>query len=225
MSKYIVIGASGDIGRAIVEMLRDDGHEVIAHYYSRRPDDTTGVQYFQADLSTDYQLPQMGQVDGLIYAAGTAHYELFQYETDAEIDAQYHIHVKQLMKSVQNILPGMIRQRSGRIIVISSIWGETGASMEVIYSTMKAAQLGFVKALAKEVALSNITVNAISPGIVNGRMTEQFNDADVSAILEEIPQGELIEPKEIAAMVQFLLKEEAKHITGQVLRINAGWLI
>lgn len=225
MRKYIVFGASGDIGREIVSRLTAEGNEVIAHYHTNHPPEMEHVDYFQADLTTSGTIPPLGHVDGIIYAAGTAQYELFQLEDEASIDQQYQIHVKSLMTAVQQVLPHMIQQQFGRIIVISSIWGETGASMEVVYSTMKAAQLGFVKALAKEVALSNITVNAIAPGIVRGRMTDRFNDEELADILEEIPQGELVEPREVAAMVQFLLQEEAKHITGQVLRVNAGWLI
>lgn len=224
MAKYLVTGGSGDIGTAVVRRLVEAGHEVIVHYNKNKPEHTL---CWQSDLTIQLQTrPEFfDTLDGVIYAAGTAYYELFQLSASDKVDQQYMIHVKNLIQLTQWALPGMINRGTGRIIVISSIWGETGAAMETIYSTMKAAQLGFVKSLAKELALSRITVNAVTPGLVAGKMTDAVSTEDIELTLEEIPQGELIMPDEIAALVKYLISEEAKHITGQIMRINAGWLI
>ena len=112
---------------------------------------------------------------------------------------------------------------NGRIIVISSIWGETGASYETIYSTMKAAQLGFVKSLAKELALTSITVNAITPGVVHGKMTNELDEMTQIQLKEDIPQNRFITTKEISSCVAYLLDPLSQSVTGQVLRINGGW--
>src|SRR5699024_9055639 len=115
------------------------------------------------------------------------------------------------------------RSRRARIIVISSVWGTYGASMESIYSTFKGAQETLVKSLAKELAPSNITVNAVAPGVVRGKMTLELSEEDIAMMLEDLPQGRLIEPREVASAAEYLLSENARSITGEVLKINGGW--
>lgn len=230
MAKVLVVGSSGDIGSAIVTQLLRQNHTVIAHHFTTLQSNLTfrnGVTFWQQDLTSiiDYIPDELKEVDVIIYAAGTAYYELFQSSLESKINEQYMIHVHNLMKITQALLPYMIRQQFGKVIVINSIWGETGASMEVVYSTMKAAQIGFIKSLAKEVALSGITVNGIAPGLVKGKMTNMFSEEEKHEILEDIPLGRYIEPSEIAQMVSFLISDAANNITGQIMRINGGWLI
>jgi len=117
------------------------------------------------------------------------------------------------------------KSTNGRIIVISSIWGETGASMETIYSAMKSAQIGFVKALSQELALTNVTVNAIAPGFVSGRMAKAFSDEEKAVILSELPQQRMIAPQEVAHVCAYLCHPNAKSITGTVQKVNGGWYI
>ncbi|GGA96297.1 SDR family oxidoreductase [Macrococcus hajekii] len=229
MAKYLVTGGSGDIGRAIIVTLLAEGHSVICQYYSSDLDELKAffnshrVEYWQADLSQPFDRPNLFDgLDGMIYAAGCESFGLIQDFSAQQIDAQYYIHLKSLILLNQWMMPGLLQKQYGRIIVISSIWGETGASMESLYATMKAGQLGLIKSLAKELALSSITVNAVTPGLVRGRMTDAL---DAEAILEEIPQGELVEPEEVAFLVNYLLDKKAQHMTGQVLRLNSGWLI
>jgi 3-oxoacyl-[acyl-carrier protein] reductase len=107
--------------------------------------------------------------------------------------------------------------------VITSIWGQTGGSCEVAYSAAKGAQISFVKALSKEVALSGVRVNAIAPGAVKTGMMARFTSEELAAINEEIPMGRMGQPDEIADGVSYLLSEESSYITGQVLSINGGW--
>ena len=110
-------------------------------------------------------------------------------------------------------------------IVISSIWGETGASLETVYSSMKSAQLGFVKALSQELAMTSVTVNAISPGIVSGNMSTVWSDEELSAIVNELPQQRLIDPHEIAHTCAYLCHPMAKSVTGTVQKVNGAWYL
>ncbi|WP_312585299.1 SDR family oxidoreductase, partial [Staphylococcus aureus] len=108
------------------------------------------------------------------------------------------------------------QSQNGRIVVISSIWGETGASMESVYSAMKGAQIAFVKALSQELAMTSVTVNAIAPGLVSGNMARVWSEAELAAITEDLPQQRLIDPTEIAHTCSYLCHPFAKSITGTI---------
>ncbi|MCC8135979.1 MAG: SDR family oxidoreductase, partial [Ruminococcus sp.] len=119
----------------------------------------------------------------------------------------------------------MIREKSGGIINISSMWGQCGASCEVDYSASKAGIIGFTKALAKEVGLSGVRVNCVSPGFIMTEMNGRFSDDELNAIREEIPLGSFGKPKHIADAVSFLASDRAEFITGQILGVNGGMVI
>jgi 3-oxoacyl-[acyl-carrier protein] reductase len=123
----------------------------------------------------------------------------------------------------KELLPKLIKKRSGNVILISSVWGQTGAACEVVYSAAKGAQISFVKALSKEVALNGVRVNAIAPGAVETPMMSQFSEEDKQLLQYEIPMGRLGVPEEVANGVKFLLSADSSYITGQVLSINGGW--
>jgi 3-oxoacyl-[acyl-carrier protein] reductase len=123
----------------------------------------------------------------------------------------------------KELIPSMVSRKKGNIVVISSIWGEIGASCEVLYSMVKGGQNTFVKALAKELAPSGIRVNAIAPGAVATDMLQSFSEEDLADLEEEIPLGRIGKPEEIADAVLFLSSNHASYITGQVLSVNGGW--
>ena len=123
------------------------------------------------------------------------------------------------------VLPAMIREKYGRIITISSMWGQTGASCEVHYSASKAGLIGFTRALAKEVAPSGITVNCIAPGVIDTDMNRMLTADERAALCAETPLGRFGTPEEIASAALFLASEEAAFITGQVLGVNGGFVI
>ena len=233
--KALVIGGSGTIGTAIVRQLLNDGYEVIVHYHSANIDDlvTTfegeAVTFVQADLSTSSldvsRFDWIQNLDCLIYVAGQAVYGQLQDMTESDMDATYYVHVKNLIVLCQYFVDQLRQRPHGRIIVISSIWGETGASMETIYSSMKAAQLGFVRALSKELAQTTVTVNAITPGFVAGRMAEKWSEDELKDMLTELPQQRLIQPEEIAHACAHLYHPMSQSITGAVQRINGGWYV
>jgi 3-oxoacyl-[acyl-carrier protein] reductase len=123
------------------------------------------------------------------------------------------------------VVPGMVNKKMGRIINITSMWGITGACMEVLYSSAKAALIGFTKALAKEVGPSGITVNAIAPGVVRTDMNASFSEDDLKALCDETPMGRIAEPMEIARAALFLASEESSFITGEILNISGGFVV
>lgn len=233
--RALVLGGSGTIGTAIVERLLEEGNEVIIQYFQSDlkvlQDKYKGeaVEFIQADLTQNIDLEttfaHIKYLDCLIYSSGTALYGLLQDMSDIDIDLSYNIHVKQLIRCCRYFIDLIRQSEFGRIIVISSIWGETGASMETIYSAMKSAQIGFVKALSQELAMTNVTVNAITPGFVSGNMSQVFNSDELKAILEELPQQRMINPCEIAHTCAYLWNPLAKSITGTVQKVNGAWYI
>jgi len=118
-----------------------------------------------------------------------------------------------------------VRRRRGRIINVSSVWGIAGASCEALYSLTKGGVNAFTKALAKELAPSGVTVNAVAPGAVETDMMRDFSEEELAALRAGIPAGRLARPEEIAAVIRFLALPEAGYITGQIISPNGGWLI
>lgn len=236
MGKYLVVGASGDIGKQITRDLLKQGHEVIAHYYASDVDDLMtqfegeSISFVRFDLSQPLMMTPLdgwmtSHLDGMIYAAGTTYFSPIQDVTTEEMDAQYQINFANLVKLTQFVLSGLLQTKHGRIVVISSIWGETGSATESIYSGMKAAQIGYIKSIAKELAMTQITANIVTPGIVSGKMTLQLKENEIQDLLCQLPQQRLISPKEVSHTVMYLLDELSQSITGTIHRVNGGWYI
>ncbi|PTJ09656.1 elongation factor P 5-aminopentanone reductase [Staphylococcus simulans] len=233
--KALVIGGSGSIGSAIIEQLLSDGYEVIVHYNQSSPDqlkakyESQNVSFVQADLTQDINMESVfsfiHNLDVLVYAAGRSLYGMFQDMTATDIDACYQLNVKNMMLITRFFLEQLRASAHGRILIISSIWGETGASMETVYSAMKAAQIGFVKALSQELAMTNITVNAVTPGMVSGNMADEFEPSELAAIIDELPQQRMVTPDEVAYTCAYLYDKRAQSVTGTVQKVNGGWYI
>ncbi|HEU5140488.1 MAG TPA: SDR family oxidoreductase, partial [Bacillales bacterium] len=117
----------------------------------------------------------------------------------------------------------MVSNKRGNIIVVSSVWGLVGASTEVLYSTVKGALNSFVKALAKEIAPSGISVNGIAPGAVSTKMLNHLSDQEKIELAEEIPMGRFGEPVEMAELIAFLISGKASYINGEIISINGAW--
>ncbi|MBM7619050.1 3-oxoacyl-[acyl-carrier protein] reductase [Bacillus tianshenii] len=234
--RALIIGASGDIGRAISEKLLEEGYFTYLHYNRDRQavEDmvsrygTDRVRPIQADLASSNGALQLKsgiaeKLDCIIYNAGSAFYGLM---TDIDEETKMNmiqLNITSLYSTVQLFLPEMISRKSGNIVVISSIWGEIGASCEVLYSMTKGAQNSFVMALAKEVGLCGIRVNAIAPGAVKTKMLQHFSEEELDDLAGEIPIGRLADPYEVAESVSFLVSDRASYITGQILGVNGGW--
>ena len=185
------------------------------------------------DISNSHEIRNMHtqlissgiHTDCIINNAGIAEDALFTDITEESWDRMFAVNVKGAFLITKEFLPDMLNKKSGSIVNVSSIWGETGAAMEVHYSASKAALIGMTKALAKELAPSGIRVNCITPGYVDTDMNSGYTKEDVDVITDEIPLERIANPSEIAKTIEFLASDSASYITGQILGVNGGWYI
>jgi 3-oxoacyl-[acyl-carrier protein] reductase len=237
LEKYaLIIGASGGIGAACAKRLAQDGYSLILHYnrnieavkqLERELQETVTI-IVQADLTKAEGVKKLlGQlsvpIELIVYTSGNSYVGLVTDMDDIQVQEMVQLHVTSPFQLIKEVLPSMIQRKQGNIVIVSSIWGLTGASCEVLYSTVKGAQNTFVKALAKEVAMSGIRVNAVAPGAVNSKMMDVFTEEDKTLICEEIPMGRLGECEEVADAVSYLASRQSSYITGQILSVNGGW--
>lgn len=238
----LVTGASRGIGAAIAERFASAGMKVVIHYlHSHESANETArkclslgaqVMTVTADIRSRDQLLRMrekmekhGMIpDILVNNAGIAHYGMLQDVTEDEWTNVMDVNLRGMFLCTQLFMEPMIRQKYGRIINVSSVWGISGASCEVVYSTAKGGVNAFTKALAKELAPSGITVNAVAPGVVDTSMNSKFNEAEKEALQLDIPAGRFAHPEEIASLVYFIALPESGYITGQIISPNGGWL-
>lgn len=230
----LVTGGSGGIGEAICRRLADDGYFVFINYASskQKAEQLAGELNGEAvcfDVSDTAAVKaaagQIGTIDLLVNNAGISRIGLFTHIPDETAQSIMQVNLIGTMNCARAFLPGMISQRSGCIINISSMWGQCGASCEVDYSASKAGIIGFTKALAKEVALSGIRVNCVSPGFIMTEMNSRFTDDELALIRDEIPLGIFGEPRHVADAAAFLASKQAEYITGQILAVNGGMVI
>ncbi|MCM3123242.1 SDR family oxidoreductase [Mesobacillus sp. AQ2] len=234
----LVTGASGAIGKAISIKLASEGYSLYLHYNQNEKGigellseiGSFGGEYIpiKANLAskTGYLelANQIFSIDAIVHNAGNALYGLLEDLEEEETEALIQIHVTTPLLLTKKLLPKLRQKQNGNIVIVSSIWGQTGASYEVAYSTVKGAQLAFAKALSKELAPSKIRVNAVAPGAIQTPMVDGFTLEELEAIAAEVPSGRLGTPEEVANGVEFLLSEKSSYITGQVVAINGGWL-
>lgn len=238
----LVTGGAKGIGSAICRTLAKDGYKIAINYNSSQNEAVdlknelsaiTEVEIFKADVSDSKQVREMfseiekvfGGVDVLVNNAGIAGQMLFTDITDEMWQKMINVNLSGAFYCCREALKFMINKKSGRIINIASMWGETGASMEVHYSASKAGLIGLTKALAKEVGLSGVTVNAVSPGVIMTDMMNSFSEADIAVLKDETPLNSLGTAENVADAVSFLASEKADFITGQVISVNGGFVI
>ena len=245
MKKEIVLvtGGAGGIGAAIVEKFALAGHPVVLQYFQSKEKaeniaaklrkQNAQVLLVQADLRQQTEVERMvqeietqwGKVGILINNAGIAQQKLFTDITAEEWRNMFAVHVDGAFYCTQALLPAMISAKNGKIIFISSMWGQVGGSCEVHYSAAKGALQAMSQALAKELGPSGIRVNCVAPGFIQTAMNSQFDTETVNMLKEETPLGILGEAQDVADLVYFLASEEAKFITGQIIGCNGGLVI
>lgn len=168
---------------------------------------------------------ELGGLDVLVCNAGIAQQKLFTDLTDEDWHRMMGVDLDGAFYACRAVLPGMIRRKYGRILLVSSMWGQTGGSCEVHYSAAKAGLIGLCKALAKEEGPSGITVNCVAPGVIDTDMMAAFSDEDRAVLAEDTPVGRLGTAREIARTLVFLADEASGYITGQVIGQNGGLVI
>lgn len=165
-----------------------------------------------------------GHIDVLINNAGIAEQKLFTQITDENWHNMINTNLSGVFYCCRAAAKHFINQKSGSIVNVSSMWGETGASMEVHYSAAKAGVIGLTKALAKELGPSNIRVNCITPGVINTKMNEKLDSDTLTALSDETPLCRIGKPEEVAKAIYFLAND-GDFITGQILGVNGGIVI
>ena len=239
----LVTGGAGGIGGAVCREFAAAGYKVAINYFKSEESANRIVdeileaggmaKAYKADVSQPAEVSKMvvdvmadlGHVDVLINNAAVAYQGLITDTTDVIYDRLMDVNMKGAFNATKAVLPGMINRKDGVIINISSMWGEVGASCEVIYSASKAALLGFTKSLAKEVGPSGIRVNCISPGVVDTPMNSAHGERDMEELSNETPLERIGKPEEIAKATLVLASENASFITGQILGVNGGFII
>ena len=233
----MVTGASRGIGRAIAEVLAEAGYHLILTCNHTLPK----LQATAASLEEKYGITctvlaadaadpaavekafaSLDHLDVLVNNAGISYIGLLTDMSIEEWQRVLNTNLSSCFYTSRLAVPLMLQKHSGRIINISSVWGNVGASMEVAYSASKGGVNSFTKALAKELAPSNIQVNAISCGVIDTEMNHCFSPEEMEALREEIPADRLGQPEEVARLVLQLIQAPT-YLTGQILTLDGGW--
>jgi len=236
MRNIIVTGGTRGIGRAITKSFIEQGERVFAIYEKNEEQakvvENLGAIIIKADISKSEDVSkiidtvhQYGKTDVLVNNAGIAQIKPFAEITENDWDRIFDVNVKGMFLMSRAVLTDMLQDKKGKIINISSVWGQTGGSCEVHYSATKGAINSFTKALAKELGLSGITVNAVAPGIIDTEMNKEIDKVTMAELKEEIPLAKIGTPHNVADTVAFLASEKADYITGEVISVNGGFYI
>lgn len=231
MKKVLITGGVRGIGKAIALAFKEKNYDVYAVYEKNETAalelERLGVKTLKADVSVEADVlalfEKVGDVDILVNNAGISLIKQVQDVSYDEWKRVFSVNVGGAFLCAREAAKGMISKKRGLIVNISSVWGEVGASCESVYSSSKAALLGFTKALAKELGYSGVRVNAVSPGVIDTEMNAHFSAEDKKAIAEEIPAGRFGLGEEVAKAVLFL--EENEYVTGVDIPVNGGFSI
>lgn len=243
MKTALVTGGSRGIGAATALELARAGYAVAVNY-RENAEKAAGIvksiasgggraMAVSADISNsaavarmfDEVRTQFGGVDLLVNNAGVSYIGLFQDMSDADINRLISVNLVGAMLCSREAVKDMLRQKSGVIINVASMWGEVGASCETVYSAAKAGLIGFTKALAKELGPSGIRVNCVSPGVIRTDMNSELTEDVIAELRKDTPLLRIGTPEDVAQAIAFLASERASFITGQTLPVNGGIII
>ncbi|MCH3963066.1 MAG: SDR family oxidoreductase [Clostridium sp.] len=238
----VVTGASRGIGKSIAVNLARCGANVVVNYKSSRSEaeqtlseikkyGSTGL-VVQSDISMyedarklmDRTVEYMGRIDILVNNAGVSDIGVFVDMVEEQWNKIIDVDLKGVLNCTHCALKYMIPKKNGNIVNISSIWGNAGASCEAVYSAAKGAVNSFTKSIAKEMALSNIRINAVAPGVIDTRMNGWLGNQEKQDLIDEIPAGRFGKTDDIGSVVAFLCSESSRYITGQVITVDGGML-
>ena len=243
MKTVLITGASRGIGAATARLLAERGYAVAINYHNsearaaelvdelRRAGHTAIA--VRADVADPEQvnamveevLAQFGHLDALVCNAGVSVSGLLSDLTDTMWRQVFATNVDGVFHCCRAALPHFVHRKAGRIVTVSSMWGQVGASCEVAYSASKAAVIGFTKALAQELGPSGIAVNCVAPGVIDTEMNSCYTADDLAVLADQTPLGRIGAPAEVASSIAFLLSEDASFLTGQVIAPNGGMVL
>lgn len=234
MKTVVVTGGTGGLGEAIAKTLHKSGYNVVITYFSNKDiavdlKDKFGFFITKCDVRDEKSVKSafdevrknFGKIYALVNCAGIALRQ--KVITDVGVDEFKNllsVNVIGTFNCIKEALPDMISEKRGRIVNVSSVWGIVGGSCEVAYSASKGAVNALTKALAREVGLSGVTVNAVAPGFIDTKMNEHLSDSDVKAFCDGLSLPRIGTPDEVASAVLFLL--ENSYVTGQILSVDGG---
>lgn len=244
MKKTVIItGSSSGIGAAAALEFAKSGCNVVINYNNSKEKALKVLEKvrnmgslsiaIQADVSIASQaemliskcIEQFGRVDILVNNAGISEFKLFTDITESDWDKMIRTNLNSAFYCSKFAVKEMLKNHSGKIVNISSMWGIAGASCEVHYSAAKAGMIGLTKAMAKELGPSGINVNCIAPGVIDTQMNQGLSHEDMLTLINDTPCGRIGTPEEIAKLILFLTSDESSFITGQVIGSNGGFLI
>lgn len=237
MGSVFITGGSRGIGAACVRAFAEAGRPAAFTYSARRDkaealSAETGALALCAD-SADRDAVEnavktaresLGAIDTVVCNAGIAQQKLFQDITDDEWLTMLNVNLMGAVRTIRAALPDMLHRQKGSIVIVSSMWGERGASCESHYAASKAALIGLSKSLALELGPSGIRVNCVAPGVIDTDMVQVLGPEVLHDLAEQTPLGRLGTPQDIANAVAFLVSEKASFITGQVLTVDGAFV-
>lgn len=238
MKTVLITGGSRGIGAETVRAFSKKGYAVAFTYKNSTAEaellsTETGALAIRADSASEAEIikaveeveKKIGNVEILINNAAVSMFSLITDVTLDEWRSMFSVNMDAAFLYSKRVLPSMIRNKFGRIINVSSMWGTVGSSCEVCYSSTKAALIGFTKALAKEVGPSGVTVNAVAPGLIDTDMNSSLTEEDKDEICSETPLMRIGKPEEIAETILFLASDSAAFITGAVINVSGGLVV
>ena len=237
--KVLITGGSRGIGAEAVRSFTARGAQV-AFFYNKSQTEAmalskkTGALAVRCNVARPESVAAAmetvreffaGEVDVLICNAGISDFNLVTHIGTTRWNEVMDVNLNGVYYTINEVLPLMIDAKSGSVIIVSSMWGQVGASCEVAYSTAKAGLIGMTKALAKEVGPSGIRVNCIAPGMIDTDMNRNVSAEATQEIIEETPLMRIGQPEDIASLMEFLASDKASFITGQIIGVNGGLVV
>lgn len=238
----LITGGTRGIGKAIAKIFSDNGYNLVINYVSEKTD----LKKLEDDLKNDNEIlfvranvgefdssenavkeaiEKFGKIDVLVNNAGITRDNLIMRMKEEEFDQVINTNLKGTFNVTKNVVPYMMKKRSGNIINISSVVGIVGNAGQSNYAASKAGIIGFTKSLAKELAPRNIRVNAVAPGFIDTDMTSVLSDKVKENINLQIPLKRMGKAQEVANVVSFLANDESSYITGQVINVDGGMVM
>ncbi len=240
----LITGGSRGIGKAIAKKFAKEGYDIVINYVSESAElgkvkeemienRNVDILFVKADV-TNYNgceemikevINKFGRIDVLVNNAGITKDGLLMRMKEEDFDKVIEVNLKGTFNVTKNVIPYMMKQRSGKIVNISSVVGIGGNAGQANYAASKAGIIGFTKSVAKELASRNILANCVAPGFIKTDMTDVLSDAVKENINKQIPLNKMGEADEVANAVYFLASEENTYITGQVLNVDGGMIM